>query len=109
MSFHLPTPLSSTAVLSLHNGQRIHGDVRKIVLLKEHLILGPRGKGHIEARGSSGKILLSKEERGLVCRGPEDILVDGKSKGREAVVPLGARVQVGDVSFTITDSKGGRG
>lgn len=109
LSFHLPTPLSSTAILSLHNGQRIEGDVRKIVLLKEHLILAPRGKGHIETRGSTGKIVLSREPRGLVCRAPDDILLDGASAGREAVVPLGARVQVGEVSFTITDTEGGRG
>lgn len=103
LRFHLPTALSSTAVLALGKGQRIHGDVRNVVLLKEHLILGPRGKSHVEAGAATRKVVISRESRGMVCRAEEDILVGDRSSGREAVIPPGARVQVGDLTFTLTE------
>ncbi|MGQ9592802.1 MAG: hypothetical protein ACUVYA_21190, partial [Planctomycetota bacterium] len=106
--FRLPTPLSATAVLSLQRGQRIHGDVRNVILLKDHLVLGPRGKSHVEIGPKSERIVLSREPRGLVCRAQEEILLGTAAAGREALVPPGVRVQVGEVTFTVTDSMGGR-
>lgn len=104
--FRLPTPLSATAVLSLQRGQRIHGDVRNVVLLKDHLVLGPKGKSHVEIGRGSEKIVLSREPRGLVCRAAEEIFLGTAAAGREALVPPGVRVQVGEVTFTVTDSGG---
>jgi len=106
LTFHQPTAMSATALLSLHKGQRIEGDVRQIVLLKEHLILG--GKGHIETNRNGSAIVISARSQGLVCRAKEDITVNGVSAGLEASIPLGAQIQVGDVTFTITDCKVGR-
>jgi hypothetical protein len=104
--FRIPTPLSATAVLSLHGGTRMEGGARNIILVKEHLIVGQKGKSHVETTGP--RIILSFEPRGLVCRAEEEILVQGKPAGREAMVPLGTQVDVGGVGFALTDAMGGR-
>jgi hypothetical protein len=111
IKFEVPTPLSATAVLSLHRGQRVHGDVRKVLLVKDHLIIGPEGKSHVElgARAQKAeKIVLSFEANRVVCRSRDDIFMNGAPLGNEAQVSLGTRFQVGDVTFTLTDSTGGR-
>ena len=104
--FRMPTPLSATAVLSLHGGTHMEGGARSIILAKEHLILGPKGKSHVETVGP--RVILSFESRGVVCRAEEEVLVQGKPAGREALVPLGTQVEVGGVSFALTDAMGGR-
>jgi len=102
--FHLPTALSPTAVLTLERGQRIEGDVRKIVLFNELLLLGKEGKCHVEAPVAGDTVVLSAGSGGLVCRAPEEILVDAKAAGREALIPLGAHVEIGELTFTLTRS-----
>lgn len=108
MTFQLPTAMSATAVLSLHRGQRIEGDARKIILLKEHLVIGSKGKCHVETASQGENVVLSLEPRGLVCRARDEIQVGGKPAGREVILPLGLQIQAGDVSFTVTESQGGR-
>lgn len=101
IAFELPSPLSPTAVLSL-GMQRLTGDVRTVILLKEHLIIGPRENSHIVAPGSEGAVVLSLDGGALRCRSEAAILMDGKLAASEAIVPLGAHVQVGKLTFTIT-------
>ena len=104
LRFHLPTALSPTAVLTLERAQRIEGDVRKIVLFNEHLLLGKEGKCHVAAPVAGDTVVLSAWSNGLVCRASEEILVDAKSAGREALIPLGAHVAIGELTFTIKRS-----
>ncbi|HVR72931.1 MAG TPA: FHA domain-containing protein, partial [Planctomycetota bacterium] len=106
-TFHLPTALSPTAILSL--GQhRIDGDVRKVILLGGHLLLGPGEACHVRTPQKGGVVVLSAAQGRIVCRAEDEVLVDGRPAGREAEVPLGSHVQVGEVTFTITDFVHGR-
>ena len=113
--FHLPTALSSTAVLSLHKGLRIEKDVRKIILLDRDLILGSHGNCHVQAPVNGHPVVISLRKGGLYCRTQQEISIDGHiadnsadnasledPKNFEAPIPIGAHIQVGDLSFTIT-------
>lgn len=102
--FALPTPFSPTAVLTLERGRRIEGDVRKIVLFNKSLLLGKEGKCHVAVPVAGDTVVLTAGSGGLVCRAQEEILVDAKSAGREALIPLGSHVEIGELTFTITKS-----
>jgi len=106
LRFLLPTALSPTAVLALERGQRIEGDVRRIVLLKEHLLLGRGDNCHVQTPSKSGRVVLSAGERGLLCRAEEEILLDGRPVGLEAPIPLGARAEIGELTFTLSKPLG---
>ena len=52
----------------------------------------------------AGTVILSQGPTGLVCKADEEILISGQPTGREAAIPLGAHVQIGELTFTITDA-----
>lgn len=104
--FELPTPLSPSAVLTLKN-HRIPGDVRKVVLLKDHFLIGPGEECHVGAppkASAESSAVLSLVGGRLHCRAETEILLDGQPAGKEAQIPPGCHVQIGDVTFTITDT-----
>jgi hypothetical protein len=106
LSFRLPSPLSTSAVLALGNGQRLENDVREVILMDEHFLVGRGEKCHVATRGGSEPLVLSRRGRDLICRAKEEVLVAGTPAGCEAAVPLGALVQVGDLTFTVTPAPG---
>jgi len=104
LTFELPTPLSPSAVLTLKN-QRIEGDVRKVILFKDHMLLGAEDTCHVQAAPATAgqkQVILSAAASGILCRAQTPIQIDGAAAGLEAVVPLGAHVQIGNLTFTIT-------
>jgi hypothetical protein len=110
LTFRMPTSLSPTAILELGPGLRLEGDVRKVVLLDGHLIIGP-GKGcHIETGRAEGRVILSAGAEGFRCRAQEPLVVDGTPAGTDEPVPFGAHVEAGPLTFTLTrgDGQGGR-
>ncbi len=107
LSFRLPTSLSATAVIDLPRGQRLENDVRRILLQDGHVIVGATTACHIVTPHAPERTILSREstggsEEGFTCRNKNGVIVDGKEKGRSASVPLGAQIEAGDLSFTIT-------
>lgn len=102
IAFRMPTALSATAVLTLHRGQRIERDVREVILLDRDLLIGAAPSCHVRVAGQRRPVVLSRSQGVLRCRAEEDILVDGKSSGIEALVAPGAHVQIGSLSFTVT-------
>ena len=102
MAFELPTPMSSAAVLSLKKGLRIERDVRHIILLKDLLLLGPSQSCHVKTRGKGEPVILNYSPEGFTCRAQEGILVQDAPAGLQAAIPLGAHIQVGDLTFAIT-------
>jgi hypothetical protein len=104
VAFRLPTALSASAVLSLPPGQRLPGDVREVVLAAGHFLVGPAASCHVRTRGRGEPVVISTGNGVIMARAKEDILVAGASAGREARIPLGAPVTIGDLTFTITRS-----
>ncbi|MBI4605256.1 MAG: FHA domain-containing protein, partial [Planctomycetes bacterium] len=64
LTFKLPTALSPTAVLTLHRGLRLEGDVRSIVLFKDTLLLGPGAACHVTVPAKGGTVILSRAPGG---------------------------------------------
>jgi hypothetical protein len=85
-------------------GQRIEGDVRKIILFKEHLLIGPGAGCHVQAPAKCGTVVLCAGPGGLVCRAEDEILMAGRPAGRETLVSLDTHMQIGELTFPITGS-----
>jgi len=109
LKFRLPTSLSSTAALELGRGQRLAGDVRKVLLVDGHVLLGGNTACHIETPGVSGRVILTIDGDGVRCRAQEPLLVDGREEGKEVAVPLEAHIAAGSLTFTLTSvDRGGQ-
>jgi hypothetical protein len=109
-TFRLPTALSSTAVLEFGTGLDVARDVTNVVLLDGHIIFGPRGGAHVPVSGQTGRIVLSFEGGEFRCRSPVPLVIGGAVADRAAAVPVGASVEAGALTFTITRMPGeGRG
>jgi hypothetical protein len=65
-------------------------------------LIGAAPSCHVRVAGQRRPVVLSRSQGVLRCRTEEDILVDGKSSGIEALVAPGAHVQIGSLSFTVT-------
>ena len=102
LTFRLPSKLSPTAVLELGSGLRLDGDVRKVILLDGPLIFGSGGGCHIGLREGNGRVILSAGEDGFRCQAPGPIVIDGKVPSAETPLPLGAQVEAGSLTFTLT-------
>ena len=108
VTFKLPTALSGSAVLSLRGGQRLDADVQDIILLSEHFMLGPKTTCHVRTPGEGEPVVLSCRDGEVACRAKEDVMVDGKPMGRNADIPLGQTVQIGNLTFTLTAASRGK-
>ncbi len=106
LAFKLPTALSSTAMLELPSGLQVARDVNKVILLDQHLVFGPRGNAHIAVSGLTERVVVSLGAEGFRCRAQVPLVVDGKVCGRDAAVPVGAPVEAGPVTFTLTAAPG---
>ncbi len=102
LSFRLPTSLSTTALLKLGTGLRLSGDVHTVILLDGHLIFGEGSGCHIDVPKLDQRVILSCEKNAFRCRSPVPIVVDGKIHQNDASIPLGAHVEAGQLTFTLT-------
>jgi hypothetical protein len=100
--FLLPSSLSSTAVLELGTQARVGGDVRHVILLDRHLIVGADSGAHIRVPKLDARSILSHDARGLTARSSETISIDGERHDPDAPLPFGRTIVVGTVSFTLT-------
>src|SRR5690606_25223540 len=62
--FSLPSSLSTTAILELDGGARLDGDVRRVILLDRHLILGADAGAHIKIPRLADRVILSATPEG---------------------------------------------
>jgi hypothetical protein len=101
LKFLLPTSLSTTAVLDLGSGPRLEGGIRHVVLLDGHMVFGGRQGFHVAAPSLSERVVLSATPEGFRLRGKDAVRIEGKPAGDDTVLPLGAHVEVGELSFTL--------
>ena len=100
--FGQPTGMSSTALLDLRKGMRIEGDVKTVVLLDDTLIIGPGSNCHIRAPMLESRFLIQRAKDGLRCRAEKGIVVDGEDGGLDVEIQPGKRLQVENLTFTVT-------
>jgi len=98
LTFRLPSPASTTAVLDLTGARLPRADIRRVILMDQDLIIGPGSASHVVATQLERPVVLHVSQGQLVCQ------------GRDAGIPVGERVSVGGVSFVLAgvDWKGSR-
>lgn len=100
--FTLPNAASTSAVLHLA-GTRMPGcDARQVVLLDRELIMGPGASAHVRADNLASPAVVHVRDGRIFCRAKDEVLVNDRPMDRQAGIPLGARVQVGSLSFVVT-------
>ena len=108
VKFRQPSSLSATAVLDLGTGMRLPGDIRQVVLLDRHMILG--AQGHVRVCGPGGgkarHVVLLRDGDGFIAKASEPLVVDGDVSTGNERIPLGVRVETGGVTFTLTKEQG---
>ncbi|MEM7235254.1 MAG: hypothetical protein AAF517_23950, partial [Planctomycetota bacterium] len=112
LRFHLPSGLSTTAMIDL-GSQRLEGDVRRVILLDGHLIFGSgdtqeKVACHLNVPKLKDRIILSFENDQFYCRTQADVTVGGKSHSADDAIPFDEQVQAGELAFTLTILEGGR-
>ncbi|GMV95639.1 MAG: hypothetical protein AMXMBFR83_00110 [Phycisphaerae bacterium] len=99
--FSLPHAASTTAVLHLAGTRLPASDARQVILLDRELVMGPGPAAHIRADVLPVPAVLLVHDGRLLCKTSELVLVNDRPLDRNAGIPLGARVQVGAVSFVV--------
>jgi hypothetical protein len=102
LRFVLPNAASTSAVLHMAGTRLPSCDARQIILLDREMVLGPGVSAHIRADQLSEPAILHVRDGRLFCKSKEEVQVNGRPLDRNAGIPLGARVQIGPVSFTVT-------
>jgi hypothetical protein len=100
--FVLPNAASTSAVLQLAGTRLPSCEARQVILLDREMIVGPGPSAHIRADHLAETAILQVRDGRLFCRSKEPVLVNDRPMDRNAGLPLGARVQVGAVSFVVT-------
>src|SRR5690606_5593309 len=91
--FSLPSSLSTTAILELDGGARLDGDVRRVILLDRHLILGADAGAHIKIPRLADRVILSATPEGFRLKTRETVEVNGEPRDAAATLPPGAHIQ----------------
>ncbi|MCY2951161.1 MAG: hypothetical protein NTU53_04185 [Planctomycetota bacterium] len=102
MTFRLPSPASTTAVLELNSARLPRSDVRHIVLLDRELILGPGPSAHIRADELPEPAVLHLKDGRLYCQTKNEISIEDQPADRNSPIPIGRHLRVGAVTFVVT-------
>jgi hypothetical protein len=89
MTFLLPSPASTTAVLDLCGARLARADIRRVILMDQDLIIGPGSASHVVAPQLERPLVLHLSQGQLVCQ------------SREGFIPIGESISAGGVSFVL--------
>ena len=108
LTFRVPSPASTTAVLDLTGARLPRGDVRRVILMDQDLIIGATSAAHVVAPRLERPVVLHVRHGRLVCPGRDGGGGFGGG-GDSLALPVGESVSVGGVSFVVgaVDSRGG--
>lgn len=97
MTFHLPSRCSASAVLALSDTTKMPQDVRRVVLLSGHAIIGNGPSAHILCRHASQPLVLFERDGQLRVRSRNDGHVDTQSQ----LLRLGEATEAGGVRLVL--------
>ncbi len=101
LNFHKPSPLSSTARLTMKSLHRFKPHVDGVLLLADSCILGPSASSHVLCPEWNGELLLFRKAERWVFRTLEVVTVDGQETQGEIPMVPGMRMQGDDFSLSI--------
>lgn len=90
--FRRPHALSATARLDFASPHRTQPSSDAIVLMADTLILGPRPNSHVVCRKWREDVVLYRCENNLFCRGPGEMLIDGKTFRQKGPIDRNSRI-----------------
>lgn len=105
MKFNIPNPASTTATLSLPSARLGRADIRRIILMDRDILIGPTEGSHIIAESLNDTVALFTQNGRLLCRTKEKIMVDDKTFGSTAGLPLNKQITIGQISLVLTELK----
>jgi hypothetical protein len=88
LTFSVPNPSSTSAVLDLTTGRFPRGDLRRVILLDRDIVIGPGATAHARADHVIEPVVLHVRDGRLWCRTVQ--------------VPVGSPTSVAGVSFVVT-------
>ncbi len=101
LRFSRPHPLSATARLDFVSRHRTTPAADAILLLAESCILGPQASSHVVCRDWSQEVVLHRQEETLRCRGPQNLMIDGRPSGGRGELQFNSQVVGSDFSFSL--------
>ena len=104
MSFRVPSGASTSAVLDLHSARMPRADVRNVVLMDREIIMGAGSSSHVRADEMTSPAVLVARDGNLYCQSKAGVTIDGQVADGNTAIPLGKQVQVGGVSFVVTQA-----
>jgi hypothetical protein len=102
LSFSIPNPASTSAVLDLPGAKLPRSDIRRIILMDHDLIIGPGSAAHVSAPQVAENIVLHVRNNQLFCQTRQPMLVNNQPADIRQPLPLGTQIKIGDLAFVLT-------
>lgn len=102
--FRLPHAASTTAVLELTGTRLVRGDVKRVILLDNQLVVGAGPSSHVRADGAAEPMILCVRDGRLVCQSSQMVKVGAGTYDPQAGVPMDTPVCVGPMTFRVTEA-----
>lgn len=101
IEFIKPHPLSASARLNIDSRHKTRPRSDAIILLADTCILGPTRACHVATPLAEQELVLLLRDGNWFCRGVGETLVDGVPQTGRVLIPAGARVESGGLTFTL--------
>ena len=101
LEFRLPSPVSSSARLTVVSRHRLPLAVDGVILMAETCIVGGTPQSHIEAPSLSDPVILYRQGNALWCRAAGGFEVDGKTCAGRTALTLQSSVLGDGFSFSL--------
>ena len=102
--FKLPHAASTTAVLELTGARMARGDVKRVIMLDQQMMLGSGPACHVRADGAEQPVLLLVRDGRMVCQAQTPVTVGGETYDLSKGMALGQPVSVGPVVFRVAEA-----
>ena len=89
-------------MLDLSGTRLPSGDVRRVILMDDSIVIGPGPLAHIRADQLPAPVVLYVRNGQLLARGPAPVFVNDQPMDEQAGIPMGARVRIGSMTMTAT-------
>lgn len=101
LTFAIPNPASTSAVLELTGAKLPRSDVRRVILMDQDLILGPGSLAHIPAHTLIEPLVLHLRQGQIFCQTRHPILVNDRPLDPRHPLPLSTTIKIAQLSFVL--------
>jgi tetratricopeptide (TPR) repeat protein len=103
LTFAVPNPASTTAVLDLTGARLARGDIRRVILMDHDIIIGPAATAHVRADDLSESIVLHATSDGqLRCQAKQALMINDERAEALRAIAINQRLNVAGLSMVLT-------